>query len=172
MSSCLEIANNQCSYLPMTEHEKDANTDLLELSYVRLLHMLSHHPDFGTDLESLQLFAKYIDFFLETIATSENISYLYIVSGQLKVVRDTLSESSDVSLVADRLPLWCSNKDTSLTQRVFPNVLYTEPLSAQRAVSIHYSRQESPNGMVSSVSRARPPHAQEPFQTALHQSCG
>jgi hypothetical protein len=80
------------------EFEKDLSVDLLELSYVRLLHMLSHHPDFGDDLESLQLFAKYIEFFLETVSSSENISYLYIVSGQLKVVRDVLSETSDVSL--------------------------------------------------------------------------
>ncbi len=83
---------------PNSEFEKDSSVDLLELSYVRLLHMLSHHPDFGADLESLQLFAKYIEFFLETVSSSENISYLYIVSGQLKVVRDVLSETSDVSL--------------------------------------------------------------------------
>lgn len=82
-----------------SEHEKDPAIDLLELSYVRLIHVLAHHPDFGTDLESLQLFAKYIDFFLETIATSENISYLYMVSGQLKVVRDVLSEDSNVGAI-------------------------------------------------------------------------
>ncbi|KAI9015984.1 armadillo-type protein [Hyaloraphidium curvatum] len=85
------------------EHEKDSSADLFELSYVRVLHLLAHHPDFGTDLESLQLFSKYIEFFLETVATAENISYLYIVSGQLKVVRDNLSESSENLYVLSEL---------------------------------------------------------------------
>lgn len=82
----------------MTEHEKESSTELLEFSYLRLLHSLSHHPDFANDLETLQLFSKYIEFFLETIGTADSISYLYIVSGQLKVVRDALSENSEVSL--------------------------------------------------------------------------
>lgn len=39
---------------------------------------------------------RYIDFYLDTIATSENISLLYYLTMRVKMVRDAISEFSKV----------------------------------------------------------------------------
>ena len=84
----------------------------LELIFIRLLHLLAHHPDFGTTKEELldaamyivstvmfaswkltPLFISYVQFYLDLIATSENISLLYFLSFKGKSVRDSESHS-------------------------------------------------------------------------------
>jgi sister chromatid cohesion protein PDS5 len=80
--------------------------------FIRLLHLLAHHPDFGTTKEELLdaamyvvfsiiftpwkltlLFISYIQFYLDLMATSENISLLYHLSFKGKNVRDSESHS-------------------------------------------------------------------------------
>lgn len=80
--------------------------------FIRLLHMLAHHPDFGTTKEELLdmamyvvsciMFASwklillcisYVQFYLDLVATSENISLLYHLSFKGKTVRDSESHS-------------------------------------------------------------------------------
>ena len=84
----------------------------LELIFIRLLHLLAHHPDFGTTKEELLdaamyvisciIFASwrltflslsYVQFYLDLVATSENISLLYHLSFKGKSVRDSESHS-------------------------------------------------------------------------------
>ncbi|CAJ0874580.1 5792_t:CDS:2, partial [Entrophospora sp. SA101] len=76
---------------------------LFEMSLVRLIHLLSHHPDFSHELNVLSEFIVYIDFFLNTIADSENISYLFCLAGKLKQVRDkqSLEQSENLYLLSD-----------------------------------------------------------------------
>jgi len=65
----------------------------LELIFIRLLHLLAHHPDFGTSKEEILDAAIYIQFYLDLVATSENISLLYHLSFKGKSVRDSESHS-------------------------------------------------------------------------------
>ena len=84
----------------------------LELIFIRLLHLLAHHPDFGTTKEELLdsamyivsssmftswklifLFISYVQFYLDLMATSENISLLYFLSFKGKSVRDSESHA-------------------------------------------------------------------------------
>ncbi|KAG0205383.1 hypothetical protein BGX28_003004 [Mortierella sp. GBA30] len=76
---------------------------LNELSLARLLHLLANHPDFVIKRSSeedifqqaetthsvgdLSLTAKYIEFYLETMANSENISLIFCIATLLKTVR-------------------------------------------------------------------------------------
>jgi sister-chromatid-cohesion protein PDS5 len=53
-----------------------------------------NHPDFSLDAQDLKLVETYIQFFLDTVATMDNISYIYCVSGQLKTVKDKLLPDS------------------------------------------------------------------------------
>ncbi|KAI8082933.1 armadillo-type protein [Halteromyces radiatus] len=63
-----------------------------ELTIIRLIHLLAHHPDFGQSDEELYTFSQYIDFYISCIVTSENISYLYNCVQKIKISVDTLAE--------------------------------------------------------------------------------
>ncbi|KAF9443853.1 ARM repeat-containing protein [Macrolepiota fuliginosa MF-IS2] len=65
--------------------------EYFELMFVRLLHTLAHHPDFGTEHDDLLDLAKYLKFYLGLIATSENVSLLYNLTQKGKTVRDHAS---------------------------------------------------------------------------------
>ena len=82
-----------------------------EHSFIRLLHLLAHHPDFRVEQEYLPDIAKYtnssscslliltlhlnryIQFFLDLVATSDNIALLYHIALKSKTVRDAESHS-------------------------------------------------------------------------------
>ncbi|GJN93116.1 hypothetical protein Rhopal_006161-T1 [Rhodotorula paludigena] len=80
----------------MPEKERQQNW---EQPFVRLLHLLAHHPDFETadssDIEVLRSIAKYIVDYLEIFATAENCSYLFHLALSLKTVRDRQSKDSE-----------------------------------------------------------------------------
>ncbi|TFY68468.1 hypothetical protein EVG20_g3547 [Dentipellis fragilis] len=71
-----------------------------EMIFVRFLHLLAHHPDFALTQDSLPDMAKYIEFYLELIANSENISLLYHLAGKMKTVRDSESQVCSEHLYA------------------------------------------------------------------------
>ncbi|KIM42318.1 hypothetical protein M413DRAFT_444743 [Hebeloma cylindrosporum] len=69
----------------------------LELIFTRFLHLLAHHPDFAlTEAELLDM-ASYVKFYLDLIASSENISLLYHLSQKGKTVRDPESHTQSVN---------------------------------------------------------------------------
>lgn len=105
----------------------------IEVLLVRLIHLLAHHPDFSTDVEDLKTFSRYsylylsmprssfpvvisdiclasincryLEFFLDCVATKENVSLLYYLSLKVKTVRDARSSEYD-SVSLPYLPIW------------------------------------------------------------------
>ncbi|KAG1732950.1 armadillo-type protein [Suillus lakei] len=77
-----------------------AKVDLFEIIFIRLLHLLAHHPDFSTAHENLQEMAKYIEFYLDLIASSDNVSLLYHLAMKAKTVRDGQSHTYSENLYA------------------------------------------------------------------------
>ncbi|KAF8067855.1 armadillo-type protein [Lyophyllum atratum] len=71
----------------------NVRTEHLEIIFIRLLHLLAHHPDFNKDHEDLLDIAKYIQFYISLVATSENISLLYHLAMKAKSVRDSESHA-------------------------------------------------------------------------------
>ncbi|CAE6427478.1 unnamed protein product [Rhizoctonia solani] len=59
-----------------------------DMLFIRLLHLLAHHPDFAVTTEGLQDMAKYIEFYLDIVATAENISLQFHLALKAKTVRD------------------------------------------------------------------------------------
>lgn len=76
--------------------------------FIRLLHLLAHHPDFQLTEEAIPDIAKYemfsvqksgpadkvcryIDFYLDLICTSDNVGLLYHLATKAKTVRDAES---------------------------------------------------------------------------------
>ncbi|KAG1858786.1 armadillo-type protein [Suillus subalutaceus] len=77
-----------------------AKVDLFEIIFIRLLHLLAHHPDFSNAHENLQEMAKYIDFYLDLIASADNVSLLYHLAMKAKTVRDGQSHTHSENLYA------------------------------------------------------------------------
>ncbi|QRV81905.1 sister chromatid cohesion protein [Ceratobasidium sp. AG-Ba] len=73
-----------------------------DMLFIRLLHLLAHHPDFSETGEGLQDMAKYIEFYLDIIATAENVSLQFHLALKAKSVRDSESHVfSELSLSLD-----------------------------------------------------------------------
>ncbi|KAL4078145.1 armadillo-type protein [Scleroderma yunnanense] len=70
-----------------------ARVEFLEVIFIRLLHLLAHHPDFSIAHENLQDMAKYVEFYLDQVVSSENISLVYHLAMKAKTVRDAQSHT-------------------------------------------------------------------------------
>ncbi|KAG6833054.1 hypothetical protein H0H87_012065 [Tephrocybe sp. NHM501043] len=68
-------------------------TEHLEIIFIRLLHLLAHHPDFNKTHEELFDISKYIQFYIGLVATSENISLLFHLALKGKSIRDPESHT-------------------------------------------------------------------------------
>ncbi|THH15253.1 hypothetical protein EW146_g5196 [Bondarzewia mesenterica] len=71
-----------------------------EMIFIRFFHLLAHHPDFAVTPEALPDMAKYIEFYLELIASADNISLLYHLASKVKTVRDAESHVYSENLYA------------------------------------------------------------------------
>lgn len=72
-----------------------------DTSLPRLLHLLAHHPDFSRETkEDLLQFVRYIDFFLDALASPSNVSLLYYLATRVKGVRDAESQGASENLHA------------------------------------------------------------------------
>lgn len=80
-----------------------------DMMFLRLMHVLAHHPDFSLESQNLQETAKsvrpfivvrlqsdstirYIEFYLDLVGTADNIPLLYHLALKCKTVRDATSE--------------------------------------------------------------------------------
>ncbi|GAA5968515.1 hypothetical protein JCM11641_007665 [Rhodosporidiobolus odoratus] len=64
---------------------------LWEAPFLRLVHMLAHHPDFEGEeheAEDVKTMAKYFELYFDVFVTADNISYLYYLASRVKTVRD------------------------------------------------------------------------------------
>jgi sister-chromatid-cohesion protein PDS5 len=87
--------------------------------FIRLLHLLAHHPDFAKTSETLEETAKfvslsrnayslrsllsfrYIQFYLGIIGSADNVSLLYHLALKAKTVRDAESHTySEVNFIS------------------------------------------------------------------------
>ncbi|BGP10818.1 Sister chromatid cohesion protein pds5 [Rhodotorula toruloides] len=76
---------------------------LWEQPFLRLIHLLAHHPDLDPDVdhvepESIKFMARYLEEYIDIFATSENVSYLYHLALKVKTVRDKQSRVFDKNL--------------------------------------------------------------------------
>lgn len=70
----------------------------LEAGFARLLSVLVHHPDYSEEEDDLRDLITYMVFYLQNIATAENISLIYHVAQRVKTVRDGIDDKMSPSL--------------------------------------------------------------------------
>ena len=73
-----------------------------EMPFVRLLHLIAHHPDCSMEADDVVSSAAYIQLYLDHVAHEKNVSLLYYLAGRLKTVRDP--ESLGRSEVCPQVP--------------------------------------------------------------------
>lgn len=67
---------------------------VMESVFARLLSLLSHHPDYAPEAEDLVDFSRYIVFYLQNVATPDNLSLIYHIAQRVKQCRDAVSPRS------------------------------------------------------------------------------
>lgn len=108
----LEIRTTTVAWLKsrsayFTRQQQARNNDnkqahnVMELTFARLLSLLIHHPDYPaketpTYEGELLDFAKYIIFYLQTVATDENLSLIFHIAQRVKQAQDALSDDPEV----------------------------------------------------------------------------
>lgn len=68
---------------------------VMESVFARLLSLLAHHPDYGTSAEELIDFARYMLFYLNSVATEDNLSLIYHIAQRVKQSRDAIGSSTE-----------------------------------------------------------------------------
>ncbi|KAI4206328.1 MAG: hypothetical protein LQ346_001153 [Caloplaca aetnensis] len=66
---------------------------VMESVFARLLSVLSHHPDYSDEAEDLIDFSRYIIFYLQNVATPDNVSLIYHIAQRVKQCRDAVSST-------------------------------------------------------------------------------
>lgn len=67
---------------------------VMESVFARLLSLLAHHPDYDNTAEDLVDFARYLLYYLQPVATEENLSIIYHIAQRVKQSRDATNPSS------------------------------------------------------------------------------
>jgi sister-chromatid-cohesion protein PDS5 len=85
-----------------------AKSRIFEAVFPRLLHLLAHHPDFSDESSELRDNARYILYYLNTVASEENVALIYKYAERVKQARDALTNasSSNTTSTSDRIYLY------------------------------------------------------------------
>jgi len=71
---------------------------VLESVFARLLSLLAHHPDYAATTADLTDFTRYMLFYLQNVATEDNLSLIYHIAQRIKQHRDAIAPSLDENL--------------------------------------------------------------------------
>ena len=66
---------------------------VMESVFARLLSLLAHHPDYDNTAEDLVDFTRYLLYYLQPVATEENLSMIYHIAQRVKQSRDAVDPS-------------------------------------------------------------------------------
>ncbi|KAL8928706.1 MAG: hypothetical protein Q9172_000769 [Xanthocarpia lactea] len=66
---------------------------VMESVIARLVSLLSHHPDYASEAEELIDLSRYFIFYLQNVATEDNISLIYHIAQRVKACRDAVSST-------------------------------------------------------------------------------
>ncbi|KAF4124185.1 sister chromatid cohesion protein PDS5 [Geosmithia morbida] len=81
-----------------TRYYAENSKSIMEAMIGRLIPLLAHHPDYSSQPEDLEDFAKYILFYLSTVASEANIAHIYKYAERVKQTRDALSPEASENL--------------------------------------------------------------------------
>lgn len=80
------------------KHYHDSKKYVFESVFPRLLHLCAHHPDFSLNPEELADHARYIVYYLQTVASEENLPLIFKYAQRVKQAKDGLTGSDSENL--------------------------------------------------------------------------
>lgn len=82
-------------------HQK--KSQVLESIFARLISLLAHHPDYAEDAENLKDHARYILYYLNAMASEDNLGLIYKYAERVKQARDgiNVNESKRLYVLSD-----------------------------------------------------------------------
>ena len=142
--------------------QADQRLKYLDVSLPRLLHLLAHHPDFSRETrEDLVQFIRYLDFFLDCLASASNVSLFYYLATRVKGVRDAESQGASENIYAlSELAQLVINKraaqsgwtiESYLGRVTLPGDIF-KPLPSREVQREIYDRQYLPDDLVRQLS--------------------
>ena len=78
-------------------HNNGKAVIVMESVFARLISLLAHHPDYSSTLRDLLEFSQYLIFYLQNVATEENLSLIYHIAQRVKQCNDAISPSTTIS---------------------------------------------------------------------------
>ncbi|KAE8454103.1 hypothetical protein EG329_005026 [Mollisiaceae sp. DMI_Dod_QoI] len=81
----------------------DAKSRVFESILPRLIHLLAHHPDFSTEPEELKDIGTYFLYYLNTVASEENLSLIYKCAQRVKQAKDAIAgvDADNIYVMSD-----------------------------------------------------------------------
>ncbi|EPQ65699.1 Bgt-2565 [Blumeria graminis f. sp. tritici] len=76
----------------------DAKKTTFEATFPRLIHLLAHHPDYSSAPDELIDHARYILYYITTVASEDNLPLIYKYSQRVKQARDAFPEADSNKL--------------------------------------------------------------------------
>ena len=115
----LSIGSNSAALADQATDEVRVNKSIaraqtvLEGVFARLISLLAYHSDYPASTEEFEDFARYILFYLDTVANNENISLIYHIAQSIKGCQDAISSSQSSR---PRKPLPKSEQENGMDQ--------------------------------------------------------
>ncbi|KAI5863107.1 armadillo-type protein [Durotheca rogersii] len=82
---------------------RDAKQNVMEATMGRLISLLAHHPDYGTEVEDLVDHARYLLYYVSNVVTETNLGMIVKYAERVKQTRDGISpeQSENLYVVSD-----------------------------------------------------------------------
>ncbi|KAI1457265.1 armadillo-type protein [Annulohypoxylon moriforme] len=82
---------------------RDAKQNVMEAIMGRLISLLAHHPDYGTEVDDLIDHARYLLYYISNVATEANFGMIFKYAERVKQTKDgiTPAESERLYVVSD-----------------------------------------------------------------------
>ncbi|KAI0114976.1 armadillo-type protein [Daldinia grandis] len=82
---------------------RDVKQNVMESTMGRLISLLAHHPDYGTEVDDLVDHARYLLYYVSNIATEANFGMIFKYAERVKQTRDGIAptESERLYVISD-----------------------------------------------------------------------
>ncbi|KAI1467007.1 armadillo-type protein [Daldinia caldariorum] len=82
---------------------RETKQNVMESTMCRLISLLAHHPDFGTEVDDLLDHARYLLYYVSNVATEDNFGMIYKYAERVKQTRDAITpdQSERLYVISD-----------------------------------------------------------------------
>lgn len=91
-------ASLRCWKVALAKKRNETDAIILQSLLAQFIYLLAYHPDFSLEENDIILFERYMEYMLECIADSENISYIFHIFVTIKKTKNANHQDSSDQL--------------------------------------------------------------------------